>query len=127
MVTGGSQWCVRKGENFCVLNGNSGGNKTYAKDTSSLLCFNNIMIRCGDLKDPHIIVAGGLTYRDLRNSGEMKKRYEALGGQMQLVIPAGQGHTMWQGFFQCRELVDFVVRIAAPLRDEKEQREPILR
>lgn len=43
------------------------------------------------------------------NSGEMRKRYEALGGQMQLVVPPGQGHNMWTGFFQCQELVDFVV------------------
>ena len=44
-----------------------------------------------------------------RNSGEMKKRYEALGGRMQLVVPPGQGHNYWEGFFQCRELVDFVI------------------
>ena len=43
------------------------------------------------------------------NSGEMRKRYEALGGKMQLLIPAGQGHNMWPGFFQCQELVDFVL------------------
>ena len=43
------------------------------------------------------------------NSGEMRKRYEALGGKMQLVIPPGQGHNMWAGFFQCQELVDFVI------------------
>ena len=43
------------------------------------------------------------------NSGEMRKRYEALGGEMQLVIPAGQGHNMWSGFFECPELVDFVM------------------
>ena len=43
------------------------------------------------------------------NSGEMKKRYEALGGKMQLIVPAGQGHNMWPGFFQCQELVDFVI------------------
>ncbi|MEI6235507.1 MAG: prolyl oligopeptidase family serine peptidase [Planctomycetota bacterium] len=43
------------------------------------------------------------------NSGEMKKRYEALGGTMQLIIPPGQGHNMWPGFFQCQELVDFVL------------------
>ncbi len=43
------------------------------------------------------------------NSGEMRKRYEALGGRMQLVIPPGQGHNMWDGFFQCQELVDFVL------------------
>ncbi len=43
------------------------------------------------------------------NSGEMRKRYEALGGQMQLIVPAGQGHNMWEGFFQCQELVDYVI------------------
>jgi pimeloyl-ACP methyl ester carboxylesterase len=43
------------------------------------------------------------------NSGEMRKRYEALGGQIQLIVPPGQGHNMWAGFFQCQELVDFVV------------------
>ncbi len=43
------------------------------------------------------------------NSGELRKRYEALGGAMQLLIPEGQGHNMWTGFFQCQELVDFVV------------------
>jgi pimeloyl-ACP methyl ester carboxylesterase len=43
------------------------------------------------------------------NSGEVRKRYEALGGQMQLIVPPGQGHNMWPGFFQCQELVDFVV------------------
>jgi pimeloyl-ACP methyl ester carboxylesterase len=48
------------------------------------------------------------------NSGEMKTRYEAMGGSMQLVVPAGQGHNMWEGFFQCRELVDFVISRAKP-------------
>ncbi|MCY2956122.1 MAG: prolyl oligopeptidase family serine peptidase [Planctomycetota bacterium] len=43
------------------------------------------------------------------NSGEVRKRYEALGGAMQLIVPAGQGHNMWSGFFQCQELVDFVI------------------
>jgi pimeloyl-ACP methyl ester carboxylesterase len=46
------------------------------------------------------------------NSGEMRKRYEALGGRMQLIVPAGQGHNMWPGFFQCQELVDFVLNRA---------------
>lgn len=46
------------------------------------------------------------------NSGEMKKRYTALGGEMQLVIPKGQGHNMWDGFFQSQELVDFVLKHA---------------
>ena len=43
------------------------------------------------------------------NSGELRKRYEALGGHMQLIIPPGQGHNMWSGFFECQELVDFVI------------------
>ena len=46
------------------------------------------------------------------NSGELAKRYKALGGEMQLIVPKGQGHNMWQGFFQCQELVDFVIRNA---------------
>jgi pimeloyl-ACP methyl ester carboxylesterase len=43
------------------------------------------------------------------NSGEMRKRYEALGGKMTLIVPPGQGHNMWPGFFTCQELVDFVL------------------
>ena len=43
-----------------------------------------------------------------RNSGEVKKRYDALGGKMQLIIPQGQGHNMWEGFFKCKELVRFI-------------------
>jgi hypothetical protein len=50
------------------------------------------------------------------NSGEMRKRYEALGGKMQLIVPPGQGHNMWAGFFQCQELVDFVVGAATPIK-----------
>ena len=42
------------------------------------------------------------------NSGLLKERYTALGGPMQLIVPPGQGHNMWGGFFQCEELVDFV-------------------
>lgn len=43
------------------------------------------------------------------NSGEVKRRYEALGGPMQLIVPTGQGHNMWNGFFQSSELVSFVL------------------
>lgn len=46
------------------------------------------------------------------NSGEMKRRYEALGGTMTLVVPPGQDHNMWSGFFQCQELVDFAITCA---------------
>lgn len=50
------------------------------------------------------------------NSGEAARRYRELGGQMQLVVPQGQGHNMWPGFFQCQELVDFVIAQATGSR-----------
>jgi pimeloyl-ACP methyl ester carboxylesterase len=46
------------------------------------------------------------------NSALLKSRYEALGGSMQLIVPPGQGHNLWQGFFRCEELVTFVIRHA---------------
>jgi pimeloyl-ACP methyl ester carboxylesterase len=47
-----------------------------------------------------------------QNSGEMARRYAALGGKMELIVPKGQGHNMWPGFFKCQELVDFVIKHA---------------
>ena len=49
------------------------------------------------------------------NSAAVEKRYRELGGRMRLVVPAGQGHNFWEGYFRCQELVDFLV--AAALRD----------
>ncbi len=46
------------------------------------------------------------------NSGELCRRYQALGGEMRLLLATGQGHTMWSGFFECQELVDFVLDCA---------------
>jgi predicted esterase len=48
------------------------------------------------------------------NSALLDSRYKALGGSMRLIIPPGQGHNLWQGFFQCRELVTFVITHAKP-------------
>jgi pimeloyl-ACP methyl ester carboxylesterase len=48
------------------------------------------------------------------NSALLKSRYEALGGSMRLIVPPGQGHNLWRGFFQCRELLDFVIAHAKP-------------
>ena len=48
------------------------------------------------------------------NSGLVRERYIALGGSMQLIIPRGQGHNMWPGFFQCAELLSFVKAHAGP-------------
>lgn len=48
------------------------------------------------------------------NSGEVARRYEKLGGKMVLKIAQGQGHNVWDGFFQCQELVDFVIAHSVP-------------
>jgi pimeloyl-ACP methyl ester carboxylesterase len=49
------------------------------------------------------------------NSGLTRERYTALGGSMRLIVAPGQGHTMWNGFFQSAELVEFVKAHAGPL------------
>ena len=46
------------------------------------------------------------------NSGLLRERYTALGGTMTVVVPPGQGHSMWPGFFQSEELVAFVLKNA---------------
>jgi TolB protein len=57
------------------------------------------------------------------NSARVKERYTALGGTMTLIVPKGQGHNMWSGFFQCRELVDFVIaQVGGPLIGHTELR-----
>lgn len=48
------------------------------------------------------------------NSGEVARRYHRAGGEMTLVVAEGQGHSGWEGYFQCEELVDFVLRHAGP-------------
>jgi pimeloyl-ACP methyl ester carboxylesterase len=48
------------------------------------------------------------------NSGLVKERYAKLGGSMELIVPPGQGHNMWPGFFQSDALVNFVKACAGP-------------
>ena len=38
---------------------------------------------------------------------------------MRLRIPPGQGHNVWDGFFQCRELVEFVIAHASPAAERE--------
>jgi len=44
-----------------------------------------------------------------KNSAELARRYNILGGKMTLEVIEGQGHNMWSGWFQSRRLVDFVI------------------
>lgn len=46
------------------------------------------------------------------NSGRLREAYAALGGEMILLVPPGQGHSMWPGFFESGDLVAFVLRHA---------------
>lgn len=41
------------------------------------------------------------------NSGEVARRYAALGGRMELAVPQGKGHEIVPDFWQCQRLVDF--------------------
>jgi len=43
------------------------------------------------------------------NSAELARRYKESGGEMTLRVIKGKGHDMWPGWFQCQELVDFVI------------------
>lgn len=48
------------------------------------------------------------------NSARLKARYEALGkgDLVELIVAEGQGHSFWEGFFHCQELVDFLIQRA---------------
>jgi pimeloyl-ACP methyl ester carboxylesterase len=47
-----------------------------------------------------------------QNSGVVRIRYEALGGSIRLIVPAGQGHSMWPGFFQNDEMAAWMIATA---------------
>jgi len=53
------------------------------------------------------------------NSAELARRYRELGGSMRLRIPPGQGHNVWDGFFQCQELIEFVIVHASPAAERE--------
>lgn len=48
------------------------------------------------------------------NSAELKKRYAAAGkgDLVDLIVAEKQGHNMWEGFFRCQRLVDFLIERA---------------
>lgn len=48
------------------------------------------------------------------NSAEFKARYTAKGqgDLVELIVAKGQGHNYWEGFFRCRELIDFSINSA---------------
>jgi hypothetical protein len=104
-------WSAFKGmnikHNFEVLNGNSGGNKTYVTDTDRVVCFNNALIRFGELKNPHIIVSGGLTYFEFEKFCKVFKYNDSIGLQLFSEDPVGKlidPNTSWindERFYLC--------------------------
>lgn len=58
------------------------------------------------------------------NSAEFAARYKAEGaeGSVKLIVPKGQGHNYWEGFFRCQELADFVIARAQAGRAAKGRR-----
>lgn len=53
------------------------------------------------------------------NSGELARRYRQAGGEMTLNVVKGRGHDMWSGWFECQELVDFIVAHARPVAESR--------
>jgi predicted esterase len=47
------------------------------------------------------------------NTGILKERYTAGGGQISVKVIPGEGHKVGPSFFECQELVDFVLKQAA--------------
>ena len=56
------------------------------------------------------------------NSGIVSKRYADLGGKMTLKIIRNQGHNMWPGWFQDKDLVDFIIKHATRQRNDQQRR-----
>jgi hypothetical protein len=94
-------------KNFAVLNGNSGGNKTYVSASDKVTCFNNVLIRFGELTDPVIIVTGGLTYNEFEKFCRVIRSGDSLGLQLFSEDPVGRlidSGSEWEGnelFYLC--------------------------
>jgi predicted esterase len=62
-------------------------------------------------KVPMFVVHGdsdiSVTYDD--NTRLLKERYEAGGGRITVKLIPGEGHKATPSFFECQELVDFVI------------------
>jgi hypothetical protein len=46
------------------------------------------------------------------NTKLLKERYETAGGSVTVKVVPGEGHKVGPSFFECRELVDFVLEQA---------------
>ncbi len=51
------------------------------------------------------------------NSAELAREYQQYGGNIKLNIIKNGGHDMWPGWFECQELVDFVIEGVTGVRE----------
>ena len=94
-------------ENYRVLDGNSGGSPTRVTDTAKITCFNNLLARFGDAKQPEIIVAGGLSYNEFEKFVHFSTSEQSM--QIHLysedpvgrLIDAGQRYMLNEKFYLC--------------------------
>jgi hypothetical protein len=92
---------------YAVLNGNSGGSNTYVSDKEKITCFNNGLIRFGNVDNPRIIVAGGLTYNEFEKFFRVVKENDRLRIHLFSEDPVGKlidPGTEWHGnelFYLC--------------------------
>ena len=82
-----------------------------------LLPLNNPVDRLGSLAKAHVPIFHIHGDKDrvvpfIENAAVVSDRYESHGGAMELVTAKGQWHNMWEGFFQCEELVAFTLKHA---------------
>ena len=55
------------------------------------------------------------------NSAELAKRYREFGGPAEIDVVKGQGHNMWEGWFESQKLTDFAIAraLGQPLETDK--------
>jgi hypothetical protein len=95
--------------NYSVLDGNGGGSPTKVSDRETLGSFNNLLVKFGDVKQPNLLVAGGITYQEFEKFVKVKRVKEAL--QMQLfsedpvgkLIDPNQKYWLNEKFYLCFE------------------------
>ncbi|MDX9880589.1 MAG: hypothetical protein RBS73_00895 [Prolixibacteraceae bacterium] len=93
--------------NYQVLDGNSGGSATRVTGSVDLRSFNNLLVKFGDLKQPEILVAGGITYNEFEKFVQVTRTDQSL--HLKLfsedpvgkLIDAGQTYQLNEKFYLC--------------------------
>lgn len=60
-------------QNYQMLEGASGGARTFVLEEPNLTSFNNALVKFGDVLNPNILVAGGITYHEFEKFVSIQK------------------------------------------------------